>query len=134
MIGDLDRRTLLAPCALTASRPPLRTRSGDPRELDRLEKELSVHQEILDEQERRLRTSAGSKGGGGEIESAKSKRRDIEQRQFAIRNNQEYREPPRDRDDAKERASPSTTSAPSSCSAGGRRSRRVDRLQAVVVG
>ncbi len=62
-----------------------------PRELDRLDKALAVHQEMLDEEERHLadlrldRTNAEN-----EIQNAKKKRREFENAQVWIRNNQEY--------------------------------------------
>ncbi len=62
-----------------------------PRELDRLAKELQVHQDILDEEMRRLQDlRLDRRSAEREVESAKSRRREFESQQYKIRNNQEY--------------------------------------------
>jgi hypothetical protein len=107
VISDQDQKALLALRDLDRLTDRLRERAlVIPRELDRLDKELSVHQEFLDDEERRLadlrldRTLAER-----EIEEAKKRRREIEEKQFRIRNNQEYQANLREVETMKEKAS-----------------------------
>ena len=92
MITDQDRRALLSLRDLDRLTDRLRERAlVIPRELDRLDKELLVHQELLDDEERRLADLRLDRGmAEREIEDAKRRRREIEEKQFRIRNNQEY--------------------------------------------
>ena len=92
MIGDQDRKVLLSLRVFDRETDRLRERALIvPRELERLAKELGVHQEILDEQERALQDlRLERRAAEREVEGAKENRRRIEERQFQIRNNQQY--------------------------------------------
>lgn len=77
-----------------------------PRELDRLAKVLGVHQELLDDEERRLaELRLDRRAAEKEIEDAKTKRRNFESAQFKIKNNQEYQANLREIENMKERVS-----------------------------
>jgi uncharacterized protein len=109
VITDQDRKALLALRDLDRQTDRLRERAQVvPREIDRLDKELAVHQNFLDDEERRLadlrldRTLAER-----ESEDAKRKRREIEEKQFRIRNNQEYQANLREVETMKEKVSQS---------------------------
>jgi predicted nucleic acid-binding Zn-ribbon protein len=107
MIGEQDRRTLLTLRTLDRDADRFQERAQViPRELERLEKELSVHQELLDEEERRLQDlRLDRRAAEREVEQAKSKRREMEAKQFQIRNNQEYQASLREIETMRERAS-----------------------------
>lgn len=92
MISPQDLKALLDLRDLDRETDRLRERAQViPRELDRLAKELRVHQEILDEEERKIQDlRLDRRASEREIDQAKTRRREIEQQQFQIRNNQEY--------------------------------------------
>ncbi|MDM7917329.1 MAG: zinc ribbon domain-containing protein [Candidatus Eisenbacteria bacterium] len=76
-----------------------------PRELERLEKELGVHQEMLDEEERKLQDlRMDRRAAEREVEMAKTRRREFEAQQYKIRNNQEYQANIREIENMKEKA------------------------------
>jgi uncharacterized protein len=105
MIADQDLRVLVELRDLDRETDRLRERAlVIPRELDRLAKALAVHQEILDEEQRRLtELQMDRRAAEREIESAKEKRRSFEEAQFKIRNNQEYQANLREIESMKER-------------------------------
>lgn len=107
MISEQDLKALLALRDLDRQTDRLRERVlVIPRELDRLDKELSVHQEFLDDEERKLADlRLDRKTAEREIEAAKVRRREIEEKQFRIRNNQEYQANLREVETMKEKAS-----------------------------
>ncbi len=105
MIGDQDLKTLFTLRILDREIDRLRERAVVvPRELERLEKELKVHQDILDEEERRLaEMRLDRRAAEREVEQAKVKRREFEAQQFKIRNNQEYQANMREIENMKEK-------------------------------
>lgn len=105
MIIDSDLRTLQQLRVLDRDIDRLRERAVIiPRELDRLAKELRVHQDILDEEERKLNDlRLDRRAAEREIESARTKRREFEANQFKIRNNTEYQANMREIDNMKVR-------------------------------
>jgi hypothetical protein len=107
MIADTDLRALYVLRDLDRETDRLRERAVViPRELDRLAKVLGVHQELLDEEERRLaELRLDRKAAEKEIEDAKTKRRSFESAQFKIKNNQEYQANLREIENMKERVS-----------------------------
>jgi predicted nucleic acid-binding Zn-ribbon protein len=109
VISVQDQKALLALRDLDRQTDRLRERAlVIPRELDRLNKELSVHQEFLDDEERRLADLRLDRSlAEREIEEAKKRRREIEEKQFRIRNNQEYQANLREVETMKEKASQS---------------------------
>jgi uncharacterized protein len=92
MIGTQDLKVLYSLRLLDREIDRLRERAiVVPRELERLAKELKVHQDILDEEERRLQDlRLDRRAAEREVESAKGRRREFELQQYKIRNNQEY--------------------------------------------
>jgi predicted nucleic acid-binding Zn-ribbon protein len=92
MIIDSDLKTLQGLRVLDWDIDRLRERAVViPRELDRLAKELRVHQDIMDEEGRKLNDlRLDRRAAEKEIESARTKRRDFEASQYKIRNNTEY--------------------------------------------
>jgi len=92
MIAEQDLKVLITLRDLDRETDRLRERAVViPRELERIAKALGVHQEILDEEHRRLtELQLDRKAAEREIETAKTKRREFEFQQARIRNNQEY--------------------------------------------
>jgi len=92
MIADQDLKVLITLRDLDRETDRLRERAVViPRELERIAKALGVHQEIFDEERRRLtELQLDRKAAEREIETAKTKRREFEFQQTRIRNNQEY--------------------------------------------
>lgn len=107
MIADSDLKVLFALRDLDRETDHLRERAiVIPRELDRLAKVLGVHQELLDDEERRLaELRLDRRAAEKEIEDAKTKRRNFESAQFKIKNNQEYQANLREIENMKERVS-----------------------------
>ena len=106
MISEQDRKTLLALQVFDRETDRLRERAQVlPRELDRLAKELGVHQEILDGQERCLQDlRLDRRSADREVANAKQQRRDFEAQQYRIRNNQEYQANLREIENMKQKA------------------------------
>jgi predicted nucleic acid-binding Zn-ribbon protein len=106
MISEMDRTTLLALQVFDRETNRLRERAQVlPRELDRLAKELAVHQEILDDQERVLQDlRLDRRSAEREVANAKQQRRDFEAQQYRIRNNQEYQANLREIENMKQKA------------------------------
>lgn len=106
MISEMDRETLLALQVFDDATNRLRERAQVlPRELDRLAKELAVHQEILDDQERALQDMRlDRRSAEREVENAKQQRREFEAQQYRIRNNQEYQANLREIENMKQKA------------------------------
>lgn len=104
-----------------------------PRELDRLAKELRVHQEILDEEERKLQDlRLDRRASEREVDSSKSRRREIEQQQFQIRNNQEYQANLREIETIKTRMSQADERALEILMQEEEVQKEIDRLQQIV--
>lgn len=106
MISETDRRTLLALQVFDDETNRLRERAQVlPRELDRLAKELAVHQGILEDQERILQDlRLDRRSAEREVQNAKQQRRDFEEKQYRIRNNQEYQANLREIENMKQKA------------------------------
>jgi len=107
MIADSDRKTLLDLRLCDRETDRLRERAMVvPRELERLEKELKVHQDLLDEQNRYLQDiRLERRAAEREVEAAKARRREFEAQQYKIRNNQEYQANLREIENMKHKAS-----------------------------
>jgi len=106
MIGDNDLKALIVLRGLDRETDRLRERAQVvPRELDRLDKGLRVHQEILDDEERKLQElRLDRRSAEREVEQAKTRRREFESQQLRIRNNQEYQANLREIEGMKEKA------------------------------
>ncbi|MBD3160580.1 MAG: hypothetical protein GF346_00505 [Candidatus Eisenbacteria bacterium] len=134
MIGDQDRKVLLSLRVFDRETDRLRERAMIvPRELDRLAKELGVHQELLDEQERTLQDlRLERRAAEREVETSKQRRREFEAKQFQIRNNQAYQANLREIETMKQKASQADDRILEIMEQEEEIQKEIDRLQAVV--
>ncbi|MBM3287221.1 MAG: hypothetical protein FJY88_07725 [Candidatus Eisenbacteria bacterium] len=134
MIGAQDLRVLHSLKVLDRDIDRLRERAVViPRELERLEKEIKVHQDILEEEQRRLQDlRLDRRAAEREVEQAKTRRREFEEKQYRIRNNQEYQANLREIEAMREKASQNDDKILEILVQEEAIQKEIDRLQAIV--